>query len=733
MGTYKLVIAEKPSVAQSIAQVIGATKKQTGYLEGNGYLVSWCFGHLVELAPPQDYDARYEKWRKEDLPILPDPFRYQVSDSTKLQFGILKGLMNRKDVVSLIAATDAGREGELIFRLVYHKAGCKKPFERLWISSMEDKAIADGFANLKPSAEYDALYAAALCRERADWIVGINATRLFSTLYGQTLNIGRVMTPTLAMLVQRDTEIAQFKPQTFYNVQITAAGVQATGERILDKNAATECEMATKKCGIATVTKMEQTPKTEQPPLLYDLTSLQRDANKCYGFTAQQTLDFTQSLYEKKLVTYPRTDSRYLTDDMEQSTEFLVGQMQKKYGWTKMLPANVKRVLNSAKVSDHHAIIPTLNVKDAVFSDIPSGEQKILGMITARLLAAIGDPCEKTEFRLELDCAGKPYKATATVTTNKGWREIQDWIIGSSFTDGEKADADADDDTNEIEKISKSENAGEKSGASASKISLADILAVDPTIFEVGKQLPVSDTLIKEGTTKPKSKYTESSLLGAMERAGADETPDEAERKGLGTPATRAGIIEKLVRVGLVERSGSKKTKYLTPTHKGIALITVMPEMIQSPGMTADWEQKLLAVEKHQMDAAEFMKEITGMVEDLVGTYEVVIDAATKMRPKSESIGTCPVCGGDVIDKTKAYFCSNRDCRFALWKDNRYLDAIGKRMTMQMAKDLLSTGRSNMKKCRSKKSGKTFDATLIMETNDRGQAEFHMEFLRKGK
>jgi len=396
----KLVIAEKPSVAQSIAKVIGATEKKDGYLQGEGFLVSWCVGHLIELAEPQDYDEKYEKWKKDDLPIFPDPYQYRISSETKKQFQILKDLMKRDDVRSLVEATDAGREGELIFRLVYHQAGCRKPFERLWISSMEDKAIEDGFAHLKPGSEYDALYEAALCRERADWIVGINATRLFSTLYGQTLNVGRVMTPTLAMLVTREAEIAGFKPEAFYTVQITAGSVPLTSDRMKEKQMAEELIRKVQAAKTGTVTHMDANSKKEKPPLLYDLTSLQRDANKYYGFTAQQTLDYTQSLYEKKLATYPRTDSRYLTDEMEESTANLAEQMRQKYGFTKILQMNVKQVINGKKVSDHHAIIPTVNVAGADYSAIPAGEQKILGLITARLLAAIGEPAEITEFHL---------------------------------------------------------------------------------------------------------------------------------------------------------------------------------------------------------------------------------------------------------------------------------------------------------------------------------------------
>lgn len=606
---YQLVIAEKPSVAQSIAKVIGAAKRRDGYLEGGGVLVSWCVGHLVELSEPQEYDAKYAKWRKEDLPILPDPFRYRVSDSTKKQFRILKELMNRKDVESLVEATDAGREGELIFRLVYEKAGCRKPFRRLWISSMEDKAIEEGFRNLKPSVEYDALYHAALCRERADWIVGINATRLFSVIYGQTLNVGRVMTPTLAMLAEREAEIQGFRPEPFYTVQITAGGITASGEKIKDRAEADRILQAVHESRKASVKKMEALQKSEKPPLLYDLTTLQRDANRYYGFTAQQTLDYTQSLYEKKLVTYPRTDSRYLTDDMDDSTKRLACLMKEKWGYTKIVALHTGNVLNSRKVSDHHAIIPTENAADADYGELPMGEQKIISLITAALLASLGDPCRYTEYHLELESAGQTFKASARTVTDPGWKDIWKWILGINA-----GDKDSEDDTDDRPQT------------------IAAALSADADYFAEGREFPVVDPEIREGVTKPKKRYTENTLLSAMEHAGASEMPDDAERKGIGTPATRAGIIEKLVRIGFIERKGSGKSKYLVPTEKGMALITVVPEEIQSPLLTADWEQKLACVQKEELSPDEFMQEIGRMVKKLTRTYEPVKDAAILMH-----------------------------------------------------------------------------------------------------
>ena len=609
----RLVIAEKPSVAQSLAKVIGANQKKDGYMEGNGYIVSWCVGHLIELANPEHYDEKYKKWRKEDLPISPAPFSYQVTASTKKQYQVLKDLMKRSDVDSLVEATDAGREGELIFRLVYKQAGCKKPFERLWISSMEDKAIRDGFANLKPSVDYDDLYEAALCRERADWLVGINATRFFSTVYGQTLNVGRVMTPTLAMIVEREAEIKGFKPENFYTVQMLVSGVAVTSKRFKRKQEADELVEKINAADKAKISKMETTTKTEKPPLLYDLTSLQRDANKYYGFTAQQTLDYTQSLYEKKLVTYPRTDSRYLTDDMDDSTARLCCLMKEKYGYTKMVPISTKQVLNSSKVSDHHAIIPTENVSDADYSEIPSGEQKILGLVTARLLSSVGEPAEITEYALEVECAGEVFKAKSKCITSPGWHLLEDWILGKKQDEEE-------------------EDSGKKDDGGSHGI--LEILEADASLLSEGRELPARDPKVKEGKTTPKKRFTEDSLLSAMESAGAKDMPDEVERKGLGTPATRAGVIEKLVRIGFVERQGSKKTKYLVPTEKGTSLITVMPEQIQSASMTAEWEQKLLEVEKQDIASEDFMAEIKDMIVDLIETYEPVKGADKLFPPR---------------------------------------------------------------------------------------------------
>lgn len=703
--SYKLVIAEKPSVAQAIAKVIGADKKEDGYLEGNGYIVSWCVGHLVELASPESYDERYEKWRYGDLPILPTDWKYQVSAGTRKQFAILKTLMEREDVTSLVEATDAGREGELIFRLVYDQAKCKKPFERLWISSMEDQAISDGFSHLKNGREYDDLYRAALCRERADWIVGMNATRLFSTLYGQTLNVGRVMTPTLAMIVQREAEIDGFKPEPIYRLSISCGGIIALSDRFEKKQDAENALNMLKEQKTAQVTKIDSTDKQEKAPQLYSLTALQRDANRFLGFTAQQTLDYTQNLYEKKLVTYPRTDSRFLTEDMEEMISGIADKMAEKFGYTKNLPIHPKQVINNSKVSDHHAIIPTANVADAKFGELPAGEQKVLSLITARLLSALGDPAVRNEVDVEFTCAGTAFKAKAKNIREKGWRNIQDWIMGSS--------TDSTDSENENE---------DKKGN-------AEMLACIAALTS-GKSYPVQNPKMEEGKTTPKKHFTEDSLLSAMERAGAEEMPDKVERKGIGTSATRAATIEKLVRIGFVERKGNKKTKYLLPTHKGVALITVMPEQIQSPSMTAEWEQKLLDVEKGNFHDTEFMDEIEEMITGLVRTYKVIEDAEVLMHPALEEIGICPCCGSHVVERQKGYSCENRQCDFILWKQNRFFEALGKKMTKQIAAKLLSEGKASLKGCKSKKTGKTYDTTVVMTVNENQRATFELNFER---
>ena len=689
---YRLALAEKPSVAQAIAKVIGATKRCDGYLEGNGWLVSWCVGHLVELAEPESYDEKYSKWRYEDLPIFPEKWKYEVSPGTRKQFAIVKQLMLSDRVEEIFCCTDSGREGELIYRLVYHKCGCKKPFRRLWISSMEDAAIREGFANLRPSSEYDSLYQAALCRERADWIVGMNATRLFSCLYGQTLAVGRVMTPTLAMVVMRDAAIDAFKPEPFYTVRIILGEMTAESGRIAEK---AEAEDLAKRClqsGTAFVKKVERKEKTEKPPALYDLTSLQRDANRILGFTAQQTLDYTQSLYEKKLVTYPRTDSRYLTDDMAGMVSGLVKGVAAVYGIMNPVPIQASQIINSSRVSDHHAIIPTRTMPQTDPAELPSGEQAILWLVCTGLLVSVGEAHRYAETVAAFDCAGHEFTAKGKVVLEPGWKDIQRRILKTN---------------------------GKEKGIQP----LPDI--------KEGSTLPLRGADVREGKTTPPRRFTEDTLLQAMEASSADEFPEEVERKGIGTPATRAATIEKLVQKGFVERRGDKKTKYLCATAKGTALITVMPEQIQSPSMTADWEEKLLRIEKGEYSPESFMEEITGMIRSLVGTYEAVREAEV-LLPSRIVIGRCPHCGREVTERRKGWFCENRDCRFTLWKENAFFDSIGKKLTKSLAEKLLSSGKIRLTGCKSKRTGKTYDTTLILETEADGKAKFRMDFGKGG-
>ena len=682
----KLVLAEKPSVAQSIAKVLGAAKREDGYLEGNGYVVSWCVGHLVELAQPEVYDAKYSKWAYADLPIFPMDWQYEVSAGTKKQFGILKKLMAREDVASLVCATDAGREGELIFRLVYHKAGCRKPFERLWISSMEDVAIKEGFENLRSGTEYDALYEAALCRERADWIVGINATRLFSTLYGQTLNVGRVMTPTLAMAVMREAAISAFKPELFYTVQIGLDGFTAASERFKTKAAA---EAVKQSCSVAIVQKAECKEKTEKPPALYDLTSLQREANRVLGYTAQQTLDYTQNLYEKKLVTYPRTDSRFLTEDMAHSLTDLVKLAFHTFPVEDVdnIPVHAEQVVNNKKVTDHHAIIPTRELQKCNLSELPKGELAILQLISNRLCVAVGDPHRYAETVIELDCGG-------TVFSTKGKTVVQD---------GWKALVQKNDSTKSDENVQ-----------------------TLPSV-SVGDEMTVSGTEIKEGKTSPPKHFTEDTLLSAMETAGADEMPDEVERKGLGTPATRAGIIEKLVKSGFAERKG----KSLIPTKDGCNLVCVLPEQITSPAMTAEWENTLMEIERGNADADAFLSGIVRMTGDLVKAYPFLSDAeAQRFGTGKEEIGKCPRCGSPVYVGKGNFYCSNKDCSFCLWEDNKFFSSKKKKLTKKIAKELLDKGWCRVTGLYTPKKPQLYDAVIRLDDSGGKYVSFKMEFDR---
>ena len=688
----KLIVAEKPSVAVSYAKVLGATIRQDGYLEGNGYLVSWCIGHLVELAPPNVYDAKYVKWSIADLPILPQKWQYLVSAFTKKQFGILKDLMNRPDVDSIVNSCDSGREGELIFRLVYQQTGCKKPFSRLWLSSMEASAIREGFAHLKPSTEYDALYNAALCRERADWMVGINASRLFSCLYGQPLAVGRVMTPVLAMTVVREAAIAAFVPEKFYTVDLElTSGCTASSRRIPEKSVAENLLKACRKEMVATIQRITRKEKSENPPPLYDLTTLQRDANRLLGYSAQQTLDYVQSLYEKKLTTYPRTDSCYITDDDEEMLEELTEELE---GFFDISPEDMdeaaprtRRTVNREKVTDHHAILPTRSMLQADLDALPKGEQNVLKLIIARTLMAVSKPFRYLETLLTTECAGEEFTAKGKEILEEGWKAVEQKMLGELL--GKQKEP-----------------------------------AVLPDVQEQS-QFCVTGAELKEGQTSPPKSYTEDTLLSAMQAAGADSMPEGVERQGIGTPATRAATIEKLVQKGFLERKGSKKTKVLLPTDKGKALITVMPEEIQSPEMTADWETNLLQIERSEMEPETFMTEIKEMISSLVTTTEARKGANALM--KNKIIGVCPNCGKPVVEREKGWFCENRECRFVLWKDNAFFKRLGKRLDSHVADKLLRDGRVRLKDCKSAK-GKTYNATVLLSCEADGRSKFSLEF-----
>ena len=684
-------MTEKPSVAISYAKILGVHGRQDGYLEGNGYLVSWCVGHLVELAPPSAYGEQYVKWNIADLPILPEKWQYLVSASTKKQFGILKKLMHRADVNTVVNSCDAGREGELIFRLVYEQAGCKKPVSRLWLSSMEDSAVRAGFANLKPSTEYDALYQAALCRERADWMVGINCSRLFSCLYGRPLAVGRVMTPTLAMTVEREAAIAAFVPKKFYTVALElTSGFVASSRRISEKAAAEKLLAGCREEMVSTIQKITRKEKAENPPPLYDLTTLQRDANRLLGYSAQQTLDYVQSLYEKQLTTYPRTDSCYIADEDEEMLEELAEELEDFLGFVSEdadddVP-RTRRTVNRQKVTDHHAILPTRSMLQADLDALPKGERNILKLIIARTLMTVSKPFRYLETLLTTECAGEEFTAKGKEILEEGWKAVERKV-------------------------------------------LADILnrkrefTALPQVEE--SECGILNAELKEGQTSPPKHFTEDTLLHSMETASADSMPEGVERQGIGTPATRAATIEKLVQKGFLERKGDKKTKVLLPTDKGKALITVMPEEIQSADMTADWETKLLRVERGEMEPETFMTEINDMISSLVNTTEAVKGASALM--KNKVIGVCPNCGNSVVEREKGYFCENRECRFVLWKDNAFFKRLGKRMDAHVANRLLRDGRVRLKDCKSSK-GKTYNATVLLSTEADGRSKFSLEF-----
>lgn len=673
--SVQLVIAEKPSVARSIAAVIGADEKQNGYWQGDGYLVSWCIGHLVSFAEAGQYDEKYCKWRYEDLPILPQPWQFIVPDEKKQQFEVLRALLNRPDVDSVTAATDAGREGELIFRLVYQMADCTKPVKRLWISSMEDAAIREGFANLRPDSDYDTLYQSALCRAKADWLVGINATRLFSVLYHKTLTVGRVQTPTLKMLVDRDAKILRFQKEKYYTVGIHSGSLKADSRRISDAETANSLK---EKCtgAVAVCASIRREKKTEQPPKLYDLTTLQREANRLFGFTAKQTLDYAQQLYEKKLLTYPRTDSQYLTEDMGQTAQHLVSDLLGLLPFAQglALTPDVSRVLNSKKVSDHHAIIPTAEFAKQGFTGLAESECKLMNLVCSKLLCAMAAPHEYETMTAVFSCAGNEFTTKGKTVLVPGWKEID-----QRFRSTLKADTEE------------------------------EVLNVLPELAE-GQSFSVT-AYISEHFTSPPKAYTEDTLLSAMERAGGEDMPEDAERKGLGTPATRAAILEKLVQMGFVQRKG----KQLVPTKDGINLAVVLPESLTSPTLTAEWENRLTEIAKGNADADEFMAEIEAQVRQLVKTYSCIsADKQNLFQSERIIIGKCPRCGENVYGGKKNFYCGNRSCQFVMWKNDRFFEQRKKAFTPKIAAALLKNGKAKVKGLYSEKTGKTYDATVLL-------------------
>lgn len=699
----KLVIAEKPSVAMSLAAVLGATERKDGYLEGSGYLVSWCVGHLLELAQPEAYKEQYAKWRYEDLPILPENWKYEVPKDKKTQLALLCRLMKDKRVDSVVCATDAGREGELIFRLVYEYAGCNKPMERLWISSMEDAAIREGFDRLRPGSDYDKLYDAAVCRAGADWLIGINATRLFSVLYGVTLNVGRVMSPTLALLVQRESDIESFISKPFYVPEITCGGFTASGEKMTERSEAEKIRMDCDH-NSAFVRSVEKQVKTIQPPRLYDLTTLQRECNRIYGYTAQQTLDYVQSLYEKKLATYPRTDSQYLTKDMLATAASLILWLRDNMPFGKGCAGelDIDRVTDDSKVTDHHAIIPTVEIAQTDLTELPSGERDVLTLLAVRLLCATTQAHRFETVTAMLDCQGHTFTAKGKTILQSGWKEVER-IHRMSIRQSETEHRENED-------------------------------AALPVLKE-GQTFETVSASLREGKTSPPKHYTEDTLLSAMENAGAEDMPDDAERKGLGTPATRAATLEKLVSAGFVER----KKKQLIPTKKGRNLIAVLPDNIKSPILTAEWESMLKQVEHGELSATSFMDQIADMSRTLVKEHTAPEERFADLFPSSkgtvhEAVGVCPRCGAPVYEGKKGFFCDNRECSFALRKDNRFFSSKKKSITKSVAAALLKEGRISMSGLYSEKTGKTYDAEVILDDTGGKYVNFKLEFpVKKGR
>ncbi len=692
----QLVIAEKPSVAKSIANVLGATTQQDGYLEGNNYMVSWCIGHLVELAQPQSYGEQWKSWTYESLPVKPEQWKYEVKKDTKQQYKILHSLLHDKKVDTVVCATDAGREGELIFRLVYEMAKCKKPIKRLWISSMEESAIKEGFAHLKSGSEYDNLYHSALCRQEADWLVGINGTRLFTVLYGgKLLKVGRVQTPTLAMLVERETKIVNLKKEPYFIAHLLFDGVDAVSERINSKSEAEKMIEFCQSNGQAIVQSVIKEEKKINPPKLYDLTTLQRDANRCFSFTAKQTLEYTQSLYEKKFVTYPRTDSQFLSDDMEETAEYVIKAIFDTMPFVPqvMFHPNIRNVLNSKKVTDHHAIIPTIEIAKTDFNSLPETERKILFLIANRLLCATSENHIYETVKAEFSCCDYSFIASGKSIIKNGWKDFEEAFKHSLKTTEEKE---------------------------AEEKKLPEL--TEGMIFD-----SVQAKVSSHYTTPPK-RYTEESLLSAMERAGSEELQGEVERKGLGTPATRADIIEKLVKDGFVKR----EKKNMLPTEDGMKLITILPDIVKSPKLTADWENSLTLVAKGEMKREDFMAGIEELVEELIQTYHEVKEEEKKMFGiGKETLGICPNCKSEVVKGKFGAYCTKK-CGMNVSR------VLGVNLTDEQVKSMLSGKKILLK-------GTKYDAYIIPDGVEEynyvkdgqeksgKQYKFKMEFPKKNK
>ncbi|WP_312635139.1 DNA topoisomerase 3 [Oscillibacter sp.] len=691
----QLIIAEKPSVGAAIAAALGATGRKSGYIEGKGIIISWCIGHLVGLADAGSYDERFKKWRYDDLPILPDEWNYALSPGKEEQFAVLKSLMERPDISEVVNACDAGREGELIFRLVYETAGCTKPISRLWISSMEDTAIREGFQRLKPGAEYEALYQSALCRSKADWLIGINATRLFSVLYHKTLNVGRVQTPTLAMLVERDRKISSFIKEKYHLVRLELEGMEATSERVPDISEAERMKTACHERQAVCVS-LNKEKKTVKPPKLFDLTTLQREANRTYGFTAKQTLDYAQSLYERKVITYPRTDSRYLTSDMADTAADILKLAAglPPFDGAPAFSPDVAALLSDKDVSDHHAIIPTMEAMKTDLAARPVGERSLFFLICCKLLCAAGSPHVFEAITAVFECGGHNFTAKGKTVLAEGWK-VFERLFRASLKEKPEDDSESESDLPEL---------------------------VQGRIYE----RPAAS--VTEHYTAPPKPYTEDTLLSTMEHAGKDDIPEDAERKGLGTPATRAAIIEKLVSSGFAERKG----KSLAPTKDGINLITVLPEVLTSPLLTADWEQRLSKIAKGATDPSAFMEDIQKMATELVAAYSHISEDGQKLfAPQKEPVGACPRCGEQVYEGKKNFYCGNRSCGFVLWKNDHFWLSRKKELTKKMAADLLKKGRTKVKGMYSEKKGSAYDATVLLDDTGGKYVNFKLEFEKK--